>query len=81
MKLRYKIKRFPLALFYRIAEWCHYERIDLLDSLNGREWKKFVWDFDQYLRSRYKYHDEELAGEYRDELYRMLNESGLNLDD
>ena len=54
------------------------------DALNGSRWKALVWEIDQALRSRIKYGPEgpTIAGAEwaRQELRRLLEESGLTLD-
>lgn len=39
-----------------------------------------LWDFDQYLRSEYKYNGNEPAYKFREELIRMMNNRGIDLD-
>ena len=39
-----------------------------------------LWEFDQYLRSQYKYEGDDKAFEYREKLGDYMNERGVNLD-
>jgi adenylosuccinate synthase len=48
--------------------------------INATAWKVVVWNFDQYLRSEYRYNDVEKAEEYREKLREFMNEYNLNLD-
>ena len=40
-----------------------------------------IWDFDQWLRGEYKYHDKEYCYEIRQELHRCLDKHNINLDE
>ena len=69
------------------------ESIEARNALNGTNWKIAVWDLDQKLRGMVKHGyalygnreltDEEhkMAQEIRDELYRILNQANLDLED
>lgn len=50
------------------------------DAMNGTTWKAVVWDFDQFLRSEYKYNQNEAAYEIREKLREMINDYNLNLE-
>ena len=39
-----------------------------------------LWEFDQYLRSQYKYEDDEKAWDYRQKLNEVMTDHGVNLD-
>jgi hypothetical protein len=69
------------------------ESIEARNALNGTKWKIAMWDLDQKLRGMVKHGyamygnreltDEEhkMAQEIRDELYRILNQANLDLED
>ena len=69
------------------------ESIEARNALNGTKWKIAMWDLDQKLRAMVKHGyamygnreltDEEhkMAQEIRDELYRILNQANLDLED
>lgn len=48
--------------------------------INATAWKVVVWNFDQFLRSEYKYNDDEKADEYREKLREFMDDYNLNLD-
>jgi hypothetical protein len=58
------------------------------DAVNGTKWKLAMWSLDQWLRAQCKYMpDNEYSKEAyeayeksREQLYQILNESGLKLD-
>jgi len=39
-----------------------------------------LWDFDQWLRGEYKYHDKGYCEEIRDKLTEIMNNHDVNLD-
>jgi hypothetical protein len=73
------IRLFILALWLRLLDWLGFQREEIEDSMNGQRWKHLVDEFDQYLRSEYKYKDNEAAYEIRERLREMINEENLNL--
>lgn len=40
-----------------------------------------LWDLDNYLIAQYKYHDNEAARPIREELFRIMSEHSIDLDD
>jgi hypothetical protein len=65
-----------------------FDKIHFKDAINGQKWRLTIWEFDQWLRANTKYAPDSMPEEEykayqktRDELYRMLNEAGLNLDE
>ena len=41
----------------------------------------FLWDYDQWMRQKYKYEDQEIYYDLRKEFHEKLDEAGINLDD
>lgn len=63
------------------------DREDFDFAINGHKWWIVVWEMDQYLRKRIKYHtevttDEEIVAfeDVREELRGFIEEQGLNLE-
>lgn len=64
------------------------ERSNFEDAVNGQKWRLLVWDFDQWLRSQYKYmpdkgySDDKYDAYYeaREKLRELITEEGLKLE-
>lgn len=63
------------------------DRSNFDDAINGTKLRLAIWEFDQWLRSQYKYMpDDAPDGAYdayyksREKLNEILNSEGLNLD-
>jgi hypothetical protein len=69
------------------------ESVEARSALDGSKWKIAMWDLDQKLRSMVKHgyamygnreltdEEQKITGEVRDELYRILNQANLDLED
>ena len=69
------------------------ESVEARSALDGSKWKIAMWDLDQKLRSMVKHgyamygnreltdEEQKIAEEVRDELYRILNQANLDLED
>ena len=69
------------------------ESIEAKNALDGTKWKISMWDLDQKLRGMVKHgyamygnreltdDEQKMAQEIRDELYRILNQASLDLED
>jgi len=61
------------------------DKVDFDLALQGSDWKHVCWEMDQLLRKHLKYDDDLKEDEVkmlqyvRDELYRFMNESNLDL--
>ena len=49
-------------------------------AITGHKAYMFISDFDNYLRSEYKYHDNEAAYDMRNKFREMLNENGIDIE-
>lgn len=64
------------------------DRIDFQHAINGAKMHGVLWEFDQWLRSQYKYmpdneYSEDKYNAYyaaREHLLKLLNEEGIKLD-
>lgn len=54
------------------------EESDFRVAVDGYKWKGIVADLDNLLRSAAKYEDSESAAEWREKLWNLLNEAGLD---
>ena len=69
------------------------ESVEAKNALDGGKWKIAMWDLDQKLRGMVKHgyamygnreltdDEQKMAQEIRDELYRILNQASLDLED
>ncbi len=69
------------------------ESVEARNALDGTKWKIAMWDLDQKLRGMVKHgyamygnreltdDEQKMAQEIRDELYRILNQASLDLED
>lgn len=69
------------------------ESVEAKNALDGTKWKIAMWDLDQKLRGMVKHgyamygnreltdDEQKMAQEIRDELYRILNQASLDLED
>jgi len=63
------------------------DRAEMESALNGWKWQMVVWEFDQHMRSIYKYEDNHTGEVYdmleklRNELRVMLSDQGLTFND
>ena len=64
------------------------EQSDFNLASNASKWYLVAWDIDQFLRNRIKYPEDTKSDEYyetlqevRDELFKIMSDSGLNFDD
>lgn len=57
------------------------EEVEFKQASNAGALASVIWSFDQILRQRIKYQDENHLQEIRDKLYDVLNEHGINIDD
>ncbi len=53
---------------------------ELIDTINGPKWKSVVENFDEYLRSQYKYSNVEVAFEFRERLREIVFSEGLHIE-
>ena len=49
-------------------------------AITGHKAYMFISDFDNYLRSEYKYHDNEAAYDMRNKFREMLNDNGIDIE-
>ena len=47
---------------------------------DGSIYYSCLWEFDNFLRSEYKYNNVEIASAYRDHLREIIDSKGLSLD-
>lgn len=50
-------------------------------ATQGARYHCVLYDFDQYLRVQHKYQKQELAGQYREYLGKLMSEASLSLND
>lgn len=48
--------------------------------MNGPKYFSVLSDLDQELRNAYKHKNSEAAGQWRERLWKLLNEAGVSLD-
>lgn len=48
---------------------------------NARKYAAFINEYDQWLRGRAKYHDDEEAQRFRDAFWEMAGENGFSIGD
>jgi len=53
---------------------------DILRSVAALDLCSVLWDFDNYLRSEYKYRDVEYAFDVREKLHEIMSEHNIDLD-
>lgn len=53
---------------------------DIQASIDGAKWKSLAWEFDQYLRSEYKYADNDAAGLIRDRMHEIAHDMNLTIE-
>ena len=50
-------------------------------ALDGHKWKKVVNDFNDFLRTEWKYRDNDAAWDIQEKLIEMMNNQNLSLDE
>lgn len=56
------------------------DRIEFERAIRGKDMAMLLWEYDQHLRSEYKYGEKEEAYAFREKLREMMTEAGIDLD-